>query len=172
MIPHLVRVHRIPSSAGIIKQLSEQLKTYLNQQYNRPISYLHLSRTRDELKLVQSIRTRLKRAGQILRVADKGGIFHIGNIEDYARKEEAYRLKTQAYEELNINPLWTTFDKVVRLLNDLRAKKHIMAYQLDKMMPKRDKVALAYLYFVPKPHKVVLSSNVFLSLSFIAIFIS
>ena len=39
-------------------------------------------------------------------------------------------------------------------LNDLRLKNHIRVWQLDKMMPKREKVALAYLYFIPKPHKV------------------
>ena len=155
IVPHLVRVHHIPSSASIIKQLSEHLKTFLQQRYNRPISYLQFSRTQNELKLVQSIRSRLKRTGQILRVTDKGGIFRIGNVDDYERKAEAYRMKTQAYQELNTNPLWNTFDKVVRLLNDLRAKKQILAYQLDKMMPKRDKVALACLYFVPKPHKVI-----------------
>jgi hypothetical protein len=56
--------------------------------------------------------------------------------------------------ELESDPLWIIFDKVVHLLNDLRSKKHILAWQLDKMMPKRDKVALAYLYFISKPHKV------------------
>ena len=119
-------------------------------------SLLDIYRTQQELKLIQSIRERLKQSGQILRVTDKGGIFHIGNVQDYERKAEAYRLKTQAYEELDSNPLSTVFDKVVHLLNDLRSKKQIMAYQLDKMLPKRDKVTLAYLYFVPKPHKVIL----------------
>ena len=56
--------------------------------------------------------------------------------------------------ELESDPLWTVFDKVVHLLNDLRSKKQIYAYQLKKMMPQREKVTLAYLYFVPKPHKV------------------
>ncbi|CAF1578342.1 unnamed protein product, partial [Adineta ricciae] len=41
----------------------------------------------------------------------------------------------------------------VNLLNDLRSKKHILAWQFDKMMPKRENAQLAYLYFVPKPHK-------------------
>jgi hypothetical protein len=157
MVPNLVRVHRIPSSASAIQQLSEHLKTHFYRQYTSPMSYLYVYRTRQELKLAQSIRDRLKRAQQLLRVTDKGGIFHIGDARDYERKAEAYRLKTQAYQEIECNPLWTVFDKVVRLLNDLRTKKQIMAHQLTKMIPNRDEVALAYLYFVPKPHKVTLS---------------
>jgi hypothetical protein len=110
IVPYLVRVHHIPSSAGIIRQLSEQLKSYLHRQYTNPISYLHVYRTRKELKLVQSIRLRLKRAQQILRVTDRGGIFHIGDVQDYERKAEAYRMKTQAYQELDSNPLFMVFD--------------------------------------------------------------
>ena len=70
------------------------------------------------------------------------------------KKAKAYRQKTGAYIELENYPLWPVFDKVVHLLNDLCSKKHLLVWQLDKMMPKREKVALAYLYFIPKPHKV------------------
>ena len=154
IVPHLVRVHYMPPSSVILLQLCEQVKTYLYQQYTAPLSYFQIYRTRQELKLVQSIRSRLKKANQVLRVTDKSGIFHIGDAEDYERKAEAYRQKTQAYMELDSDPLWTVFDKVVHLLNDLRSKKQIYAYQLKKMMPQREKVTLAYLYFVPKPHKV------------------
>lgn len=155
IMPYLVRVHHIPSASVIMQQLLQQLKLYLERQYTAPISYLQVDRTRQDLKLVQSIRSRLKKAKQILRVTDKSGIFHIGDAEDYERKAEAYRQKTQAYLELENDPLLAVFEKVVHLLNDLRSKKHIYAHQLEKMMPKRDKVALAYLYFVPKPHKVM-----------------
>jgi hypothetical protein len=83
------------------------------------------------------------------------GIFHLGHAKDYEQKAEAYRQKTGAYIELENDPLWSVFDKAVRLLNDLRSKDHIRAWQLNEMMPKRDKIALAYLYFIPKPHKVI-----------------
>ena len=154
IVPHLVRVHYMPPTSVILLQLCEQVKTYLYQQYTAPLSYFQIYRTRQELKLVQSIRSRLKKANQVLRVTDKSGIFHIGDAEDYERKAEAYRQKTQAYMELDSDPLWIVFDKVVHLLNDLRSKKQIYAYQLKKMMSQREKVTLAYLYFVPKPHKV------------------
>lgn len=155
MIPYLTRVHHIPPSSTVIHQLCEQLKTYLYREYTNPLSYLQVYRTRQELKLVRSIRSRMKKAKQILRVTDKSGIFHIGDAQDYERKANAYQQKTQAYIELESDPLFIVFDKVVHLLNDLRSKKQIYAYQLEKMMPKRDKVELAYLYFVPKPHKVI-----------------
>ncbi|CAF4160468.1 unnamed protein product [Rotaria sordida] len=78
--------------------------------------------------------------------------FAYSHANDYEQKAEAYRQKTGANIELETDPLRTVFDKVVCLLNNRRSKEQIRAWQLDKMMPKRDKVALAYLYFIPKPH--------------------
>jgi hypothetical protein len=42
----------------------------------------------------------------------------------------------------------------VHEVNNLLSKDQIRAWQLDKMMPERDKVASAYVYFIPKPLKV------------------
>jgi hypothetical protein len=89
------------------------------------------------LKLIKSIQFRIKKENYILRVADKSGIFHLGHAKDYKQKAEAYRQKTGAYIELENDPLWSVFDKVVRLLNDLRSKDHIRAWQLNQMMPKK-----------------------------------
>jgi hypothetical protein len=154
--PYLIRVHHIPNTSIIIKQLSQQLETYLDQRYmsSSSLSYLDIYRTRKELKLIKSIQSRIKKEKYILRVTDKSGIFHLGHAKDYEQKAEAYRQKTGAYIELENDPLCIVFDKVVHLLNDLRSKDHIRVSQLNQMMPKRDKVALAYLYFIPKPHKV------------------
>jgi hypothetical protein len=151
---YLVFVHHMPNSSTIIKQFYQALATCLHDRYMAPISYLSTYRARKELKIIKSIQYRIKKEKYIIRVTDKSGIFHLGHAKDYEQKAEAYRHKTGAYIELESDPLWTVFDKVVHLLNDLRSKKHIFAWQLDKMMPKRDKVALAYLYFIPKPHKV------------------
>jgi hypothetical protein len=151
---HLVRVHHMSHTSTIIKQFSRQLETCLYERYMAPLSYLNIYRTRKERKLIELIRNRLKKSKQILRVTDKSGIFHIGHAKDYEQKAEAYRQKTGAYIELTNDPLWIVFDKVVYLLNDLRSKDQIRAWQLNKMMPKRDNVQLAYLYFIPKPHKV------------------
>ncbi|CAM4958271.1 unnamed protein product [Rotaria socialis] len=150
---YLIREHHIPLTATIIRELSQHLETSLHQQYTIPLSYLNIYRTRKEFKLMKSIQHRLKKGNYILRETDKSGIFHIGTSVDYEKKAEAYRQKTGAYIELDSNPLWSVFDKVILLLNDLRSKKYILSWQLDKMMPKREKIQLAYLYFIPKPHK-------------------
>ena len=145
------------NTATIIKQFSRQLAICLYERYMAPLCYLDIYRVRKEFRLVKSIQHSLKKGKYILRVTDKSGIFHLGHAADYECKVEAYRQKTRAYVELASDPLWTVFDKVVHLLNDLRSKNHIRVWQLDKMMPKREYVTLAYLYFIPKPHKV--SSN-------------
>ena len=154
--PYLIRAHHIPNTSIIIKQFSQQLETYLDQRYmsSSSLSYLDIHRTRKELKLIKSIQFRIKKEKYILRVTDKSGIFHLGHAKDYEQKAEAYRQKTGAYIELESDPLWIVFDKVVHLLNDLRSKDHIRVWQLNQMMRKRNQVALAYLYFIPKPHKV------------------
>ena len=152
--PYLIRVHHMLHTSKIIKQFSQQLETCLYQRYMAPLSYLNIYRARKELELMKSIQHSLKKGKYVLRVTDKSGIFHIGHVTDYAQKAEAYRQKTGAYLELASDPLWIVFDKVVHLLNDLRSKDRIRVWHLEKMMPKRDKIALAYLYFIPKPHKV------------------
>jgi hypothetical protein len=154
IITYLIRVHHVPQISTIIEKFAQNLGTCQYQRYMAPLSYLTVYRARRELKLMKSIRYRLKKGNYVLRVTDKSGIFHIGHRKNYEEKAEAYRQKTNAYMELPTNPLWTIFEKVVHLLNDLRSKKHILAWQLNKMMPKRKKVKLAYLYFIPKPHKV------------------
>jgi hypothetical protein len=141
---YLVRVYHMPPTATVIKEFNQQMETYLHQRYMAPLSYRDIYRTRKELKLIKSIQYRLKKEKYILRVTDKSGIFHISHATDYEQKAEAYRQKTGAYIELTDDPLWTVFDKVVHLLNNLRSKDQIRAWQLDKMMPKRDKVTFAY----------------------------
>ncbi len=85
----------------------EYWKSSRNKEINRP-----------NFPLIQ-----IEKAKYILRVTDKTGIFHLGRATDYEQKAEAYRQKTGAHIELTTNPLWTVFDKVVHLLNDLCSKK-------------------------------------------------
>jgi hypothetical protein len=90
-----------------------------------PISYLNQYRARKKLKLVKSIQFQLKKSKYILHVTDKSGIFHLGNKTDYEQEAEVYRQKTGADIELESDPLWTVFDKVVHLLNI-----HIFSYHM------------------------------------------
>jgi hypothetical protein len=146
--------HQMPPKSLAIQQLSNHLQTLLYKRYHTSLSYLDIYRTRRDQKLMLSIKRKLKDGNHILRVTYKSGVFHIGQKVDYDRKVERYQKQTGAYIELSSNPLMNTFYKVVRLLNDLNTKKHIREWQYKKIMPDSKKIKLAYLYFVPKPHKV------------------
>ena len=99
------------------------MKTRLYQRYMVPLSYLDIYRARQELQLIKSIHTTLRKAKYVLRFTDKSGIFHLGHATDYEKKAKAYQQKTGAYIELESDPLWPVFDKVVHLLNNLRSKR-------------------------------------------------
>ena len=103
---------------------------------------------------MKAIQRKLARNKLILRVTDKSNILYICRSIDFDQKAQAYREKTNAYEELPSNPLEEILYRVTRRLNNLRAKGLTQANQHEKMMPKRDKVRLAYMYFNPKVHKV------------------
>jgi len=122
---YLVRVHHVSNRSPIIPEFIQQMETNLNQRYMAPLSYRDIYRTRQELKLIKSIESKLRKGNYSLRFTDKSGIFHIGRATDYETKAEAYRRKTDAYVELENDPLWTVFDKVVHLLNELRSKDQI-----------------------------------------------
>jgi len=108
-----------------------------------------------ELKIVQSIRRKLIKHKLILRETDKSGVLHIGRASDYERKAAEYRQKTGAYEQLTSNPFNDLICTVTRSLNQLKSIKKIQEWQRLKMVPVRDKTELAYMYFIPKPHKVI-----------------
>ena len=145
----------VPKTASIIKQLSDQVEDRLTVRHMAPLSIYDELRARHELYLVHTIRLKLIRSKLVLRPTDKSGVFHISKASDYERKAATYRENTGAYIELPSNPLREIYEKVTRLLGDLKSKKQISVYkQYDKMMPHRDKVHLASMYFLPKAHKV------------------
>jgi hypothetical protein len=90
-----------------------------------PLSYRDIYQTRQQLKLIQSIESKLITGKYILRFTDKSGIFHLDHAIDYEQKAKAYRHKTGIYIELESDPLWPIFDKVAHFLNNLRSKDHI-----------------------------------------------
>ncbi|CAF3975034.1 unnamed protein product, partial [Rotaria sp. Silwood1] len=51
IIPYLIGVHHIPSTATIIKQFSRKPETHLHDQYTAPLSYLNIYRACKKLKL-------------------------------------------------------------------------------------------------------------------------
>lgn len=144
----------IPKTVAMYKLYSERLRTCFTQHYMTPLPLIDQLRARRELKYVKSIRRKLKKHKLILRQTDKSGVFHIGRSIDYQRKGMEYRQNTQAYEELSSNPLNELFFQVIQLLNRLRSVNSIREWQKLKMIPNREKIELAYMYFLPKTHKV------------------
>ena len=150
----LLGFHNMSNLSTMIEQFCQQLLACLHARNIVPVSYLESHRARKEFKLIKSIQYRLKKHNYILRVADQSSIFHLSHATDDEQKAEAYQRKTAAYIALENDPLWTVFDKVVLLLNDLHAKNYLQAWQLEQMMPDRENIALAYLYFIPNTDRV------------------
>lgn len=133
------------------------------RRYTAPLSIYDDIRARREHRLVRSIRYKMKKANLVLRPTDKSGVLHIGSATDYERKAIEYRAKTRAYTELSSNPLVDILHKVESVLNDLRSKKYISIKQYSRMRPNRSKTHLAYMYFIPKAHKVRRMRSVYIS---------
>lgn len=146
---------KIPLASPLYNLYSDRLRACLTHIYSNPLPLIDQIRALRELKIVQSIRRKLKKYKLILRPTDKSGVLHIGHASDYERKAVEYRKKTGAYEQLTSNPFNDIFCNVVRSLNQLKSTNKIREDQRLKMMPIRDKTELAYMYFIPKPHKVI-----------------
>ena len=146
----------IPLTAPLYKFYSDRLQTYLLHRYTTPLPLIDQLRARREFKIAKSIRRKLKKYKLILRETDKSGVFHIGRRIDYKQKAAKYRQDTGAYEELNTNPFNEIIHNVTHLLNQLKTMKQIREDQRMKMIPVRAETQLAYMYFLPKPHKVII----------------
>ncbi|CAF1374247.1 unnamed protein product [Rotaria sordida] len=144
---------KIPLTLPLYKSYSDRLRSCLTQSYMTIIPLIDQIRALRELKMVQSIRKKLKKHKLMLRATDKSGVLHIGRQIDYERKAAEYRQTTGAYEELTSNPFNDIICQVTRLLNQLQSMKKITEWQRLKLMPIRKKTELAYMYFIPKPHK-------------------
>ncbi|CAF3160913.1 unnamed protein product [Rotaria sp. Silwood2] len=146
-------IPNIPLSSPVYKSYSDRLRSCLTQSYMTLIPFIDQIRALRELKLVKSIRKKLKKYKLILRETDKSGVLHIGRAIDYKRKAAEYRQTTGAYEELTSNPFNDIICTVTRLLNQLQSMKRISEWHRRKMHPVRKTTELAYMYFIPKPHK-------------------
>ncbi|CAF4006141.1 unnamed protein product [Rotaria sp. Silwood1] len=150
---NLSTYHNTGRSLSICKQLSGNVKACLTRRYMAQLFFKNRLHARKDLKLVKSIRRKLKKANHILRVTDKSNVFCIGRAIDFEQKAQAYRTKTSAYIELPSNPLREIFLKVIYELNDFHSKNLIRALQHKKMLPDRRKTKLANMYILPKAHK-------------------
>ncbi|CAM4905503.1 unnamed protein product [Rotaria socialis] len=112
------------------------LKCYLSHYTNRLIRQIRYKEACVHVKLVRQHRRRhLLSKQQIVDVypqiivdvpkisLNRIQLDYLSKSVDYEKKAEAYRQKTGAYTALDSNPLWSVFDKVILLLNDLRSKQ-------------------------------------------------
>ena len=90
---------------SLLQQFSVQLQLMFDQKRDTSMTYQDGHRTRRDLKLVLSIKRKLKKLPVIIRQSDKSGVIHIGYKKDYDEKVLAYQQKTQAYVELPSNRL-------------------------------------------------------------------
>ncbi len=148
---------RIPPRASVLKLYTTRLQEYFTQRYmSHSIPFNDLLRARREFNIVQSIRQKLIKYQLILRPTDKSGIPYIGRTIDYQRKTMEYRTKTSAYKELSSSPYNDIIFKVARKLYDLASMGKIKQFQKQIMMPIRSETELAYMYCLPKLHKVII----------------
>ena len=96
---------RYQRESYVIKKFSDELETMFNQQFSTSLSYQDMHRARQDLKLLLSIKRKLRKLPVIIRQSDKSGVLHIGYKSDYERKVLAYQEKTKAYVELASNPM-------------------------------------------------------------------
>ncbi|CAF2119439.1 unnamed protein product, partial [Rotaria magnacalcarata] len=130
---HLNEHYFVPMTATILKQYSNQLLHDLNRSYFSPLSY------NDQILA--------------LKQAKKSYNFYFGTEKEFDKKAQNFFQDTNAFIELQENPFNKIQDNVIHLLNQIRAKKFILQWQRNKMMPNRIKCQLAHLYFNPKTQK-------------------
>ncbi|CAM2708160.1 unnamed protein product [Rotaria socialis] len=150
---HLNEHYFVPMTATILKQYSNQLLHDLNRSYFSPLSYHDQILALKQAKKVVSIQRKIKKHHLILRVTDKGYNFYIGTEKEFDKKVQNFFQDTNAFIELKENPFNKIQDNVIHLLNQIRAKKFILQWQCNKMIPNRIKCQLAHLYFNPKTYK-------------------
>jgi hypothetical protein len=87
---------------------------------------------------------------------DKSKVFHLESDDAYQEKALIYMKKTDAYEEMKNEKCLLAYNlsTIVQLLDKLLKRKAISQIQYSMMKPKKGKVELGHLYFLPKPHKV------------------
>ncbi|CAF1506248.1 unnamed protein product, partial [Rotaria sordida] len=144
--------HRSPPKT-MLDRYGELLQQRLHRRFMAPLSFVDFKHAQQEKDIVKSIRRKLRKQKQILRVCDKGGGLHISEKSEYERKAAEYRRDTNAYEELSYNPLEEMFKNVTSVLNELKDKKQLSFYRYNQIVPKINDIKLSYMYFNPKAHK-------------------
>lgn len=158
IIMNCLTVNCVSATDGRATLFLVSLKNLLRHLYTTKLPKKLACRARQEHILTKQIRHRLRAPCNrlVLRRTDKSKVFHLGSKDDYEVKAMLYMQKTGAYEQVKDgkSPLADNYSAVITLLDSLLASKAIGHQQWTAMMPKKDKIELGHLYFLPKPHKV------------------
>lgn len=115
-----------------------------------------------EKKLIQSIRSTLKKNNLILRrTADNMNTFYLGNRQEFEVEADKYLKTTVAYEHLvtkepkmHSNYSKEMIDSMNRSLEKLRKNKSLETGTVDKLRLDASQVKLPSIYFLPDVSKV------------------
>lgn len=132
------------------------IRNLLRRLYTKPLPSRLLARARYDHQMVTSIQHVQKKRKIIIQRTDKSKIFHLASTASYHQKALEYMAKTNAYEEIENNPCMHHLGEVLVLIDPLLKKKGIdLKIWKHHMRPNANTIELAYLYFLPKPHKVI-----------------
>jgi len=140
------------------KEFSTSIKDLLRQLMYKPLSSKLSARARYDYQMTTTIQHVLKNRKIIIRKTDKSKVLHLASANSYHQKSLEYMEKTNAYKEIEngINPCMNHLQQVLTFIDNLLKKKEIDWKVWKKnMRPNMNIVELAYLYFIPKPHKVI-----------------
>ena len=138
------------------------LKNLLRQLLTKPLSRRLRSRAKHDHEMVKNIRRIRNKEDIVIQKTDKSKVIHLASAQNYHQKSMEYMQKTSAYRELEsgINPYMNHLSQVLALIDPLLQKGTIdFNIWKQSMYPDAKTIELAYLYFIPKPHKVTLSRD-------------
>ena len=105
-------------------------------------------------RVVKRLKNNLRLSNVLIQKTDKSKVFHLGKMQDYRMKSEAYMKKTAAYMCLDDkDPLPDLIERTNRYLLDFRLAHRITQKQYERLIIKSNEVQLAHLYYLPKAHK-------------------
>ena len=140
------------------------LKNLLRQLLTKPLSRRLRSRAKQDYQMVKNIRRIRNKEDIVIQKTDKSKVIHLASAQNYHQKSMEYMQKTSAYKEIEsgLNPYMNHLRQVLALMDPL-LQKGTTDFNIWKqsMYPDAKSIELAYLYFIPKPHKVTISRNEF-----------
>ena len=133
----------------------DNLLTTIDSNQFKIAKHTYITRKRNYNRIIKRLKHKLHSANIILQRTDKSKVFHLGKILDYQKKSKDHMDKTKAYKCLgDINPLPELIERTNKYLLNLRLIHWISQKQYENLCVNKNEVKLAYLYYLPKAHKL------------------